>query len=153
MGYKPSKQLMHLEFAEFPGLEVSATSCSIGKLIEAQNLAIQIKSNNEAEIRKTFDFLASRLVSWNVEHPELDEGDETCSRCGLAEGAPLPVTVDGLFCLDFDFVIAILMGWMQGIARVSLPKGMNLSNGAVNTEALMKQLGELQNPSKSPVPN
>lgn len=156
MGYKPNRKLYRLEFEDYPGLEITATSTSLGKLMHLASMELRLGSGiPESERTELFEFFASKIVTWNVEHPELDttREDGTCLQCGLAEGAPLPTTLEGILCLDLTFTMSIIIGWMTTLTKASLPKGMSLKNGGIVPEDLMKQLGELQSPPKLPTPN
>lgn len=159
MGYKPGKKLYHLTFADFEGLEVSAHGTSLGKLIHLSSLNLNLNEQDEAKRLEVFDFFAGILVAWNIEHPALEEaeddgnGGKVCARCKLPEGAPMPCTVQSLMCLELDFIMRIIIGWMGAIARVSLPKELSLSDGGMNIEQAMMKLAQHQNLSTLPMPN
>jgi hypothetical protein len=158
MGYKPVKKLFALEFTDFPGLEVNCTSTSLGKLMHIAKLDVKLNEVDEEKKMEVFNFFAANIHSWNVVHPELDveasnvdSDTPKCSSCGLAEDDPLPPTVAGLMCLDLDFVMVIIFGWMAATSRVSGPKGLSLSDGEKITETMMKKLEQLQSPLTSPM--
>lgn len=135
MGYRPQRKQFNLTFEDFPGLEVSATAASLGELDEIEN------AQKDASKRMfVFETFIRHLVSWNVE-------DE--------HGEAVPTNMEGLRSLDMDFVMAIIAGWVTSVARASLPKGLNLNSGAMNTLGAdaMKTLEMLQNPTKLPEPN
>jgi len=154
MGYKPTKKVYELNFTDFPGLEISATSCALGKLMHLGTLNIRMDEQDEDKKMELFNTFAACLMSWNMEHPALNDGDEVCLACGLAEDAPMPCTVDSLLCLDLDFIMPILFGWMAAVSRISVPKGLSLSDGGRNIqEEAMRLLGQHQNLSTLPTPN
>jgi hypothetical protein len=153
-GYQPLKKIYNLTFVQYPGLEISIGSTSLGKLIEISQVQLKINSKDENERLAVFRFFADKLKSWNIMHPEIDANAAICDKCGLSEGAPLPATMQGIMCLDLDFVMDIIIGWMTAVSRVSDPKGENSNNGEMSIpEDMMTKLGMLQNPMKLPTPN
>jgi hypothetical protein len=107
-----------------------------------------------------FNTFAACVVRWNIEHPELVNPEQAeghppiCFNCKLEEGAPMPCEVMSLLCLDLDFIMPIMFGWMAAISRISVPKELSLSDGGRHIqEELMKQLGQHQNLSTLPTPN
>lgn len=160
MGYQPGKKLYNLQFEDFPGLEVSASSTSLGKLMHISSLPLDLNQQDEAKRMEIFNFFAERLVRWNIEHPALEEvapeeldGIKVCARCSLPEGAPMPCTATSLLCLELDFVMRIIIGWTTAIARVSVPKELLLNDGGRNIEEAMMRLVQHQNLSTLPTPN
>lgn len=168
MGYKPKNTRYTLELVDYPGLEITCKGTSLGKILEMGRTNININTLAKSdELRDAlFGTFADRLVTWNIEHPELEDtvkvsadGQpvliEVCARCGLSEGDLLPTTVDGLMCLEMGFVMALILGWMSAVARVSGPKDPSINNGGMNSqlEDLMNQIGSLQNPVTSPMPS
>ena len=157
MGYKPQKVIYNLEFADMPGLEVSVIGTSIGKLLDLSKTPLSFDSKNEEKIQKVFSFFSKRIMTWNVEHPEIENeddevlakdeesGQDICPKCGLIEGQLMPTTMQSMMCLEQAFVMQIVFGWMTAIASVSLPKGSNMSDGGLNIqEELLQRLSELQ---------
>lgn len=162
MGFKPSKKHYQLVFeGDLEGLEVVARGTSMGKLIELSKMDIKVGVTAEEQEKalSIFQEFETCLVTWNVDHPELRKGTDgkvpdTCIQCGLAEGDSLPSTLAGMMCLDFDFVIDIILAWMSAIARVSDPKGLNLNGGGKSSlEEAMSNLGSKASPLTSPLPN
>lgn len=155
--YVPEKKVYNLEFADRPGLEVSARSATLGQLSHVSQLTVNLQEKDEEKRMEVFEFFAKKLIAWNIGHPEFEpnEGEITCPDCGLAEKAAVPPTVKGMLCLDLDLVMAVITGWVFAVGRVSLPKGMSLRNGGSDTlsEEVMRQLEVLQNPSTLPTPN
>lgn len=161
MGYKPEKKYYQLNFADYPGLEVHAKGTSLGKLVELQSMDINLAIKNDTEKMKLFTYFSTRIITWNVEHPEIDEPVKNdyhqwvCPQCNLAEGDPLPTSVDGLKCLELGFVMSLITGWMQGITRVAVPKSLSFNDGEMNSqlESLMNQIENNQNQQTLPTPN
>ncbi len=152
MSYKPVRKLYELEFEDYPGLAVVARSASLGALQKSYGLDINMQEQDEEKRLAVFAFFAKRLVSWNLTHPETDDG--ACEQCGLEEDSAMPPTMQSLLCLELDMVMAIIFGWINTISRVSLPKGMSTNDGEKNIhEEVMKKLEMLQNPVKLPTPS
>lgn len=157
MGFKPEHDLYELVFGEYPELEILAKGTSLGKLLAIGRMNVSLNEQDQEKTQKVFKFISKRIVTWNVEHPDFEDEDleedseiEVCPRCGLEPGAPLPTTVDGLMCLDLRFVMKIFFGWMQAVARIPLPKGLNINAGAIpDMDTMMRMLGEQQNPMAS----
>lgn len=149
MGYKPQQKHYVLEFVDYPGLEIEAKGTSIGKLVELAKYQVPHIGGTGATKFEVFDFFADRIIRWNIEHPPLEGRAVICSVCALKEGEPMPSSSASLMCLELDFVMRIIYGWMETVGRVSAPKDLNSSNGenAVQ-EAAMKELGNLQSPLK-----
>jgi hypothetical protein len=156
MGYKPESKLYDLEFVDFPGLEVRTRSASIGEIQKSYQLNVKLDETDPEKQGAIFAFFASKLVSWNILHPEIDAADESgnCTLCGLAEDAEMPPTVRSMMCLDLGMIMAIITGWISTVARVTPPKGQSSKSGAIDIpEEVMRQLEALQNPAKLPTPN
>lgn len=155
-GYKPIKKIYFINIEELPGLSMRCGSIALGTLVKVQNLAG--KSPEEllpAEQTMVFRMFTNKLISWNVVHPEIDEADDngSCVECGLAEGEPLPATLEGLGCLEPAFVMDLIKAWINAIASVTAPKDKSSNNGGTVESTLVKQLGELQSPLKSQQPS
>ena len=160
MGYQPGKKLYNLQFEDFPGLEVAATGTSLGKLMHVSTTPLDLNQQDEEKRMEIFNFFAERLVKWNIEHPALEEiaseeldGIKVCAHCLLPEGAPMPCTATSLLCLELDFVMRIIFGWVGAISRVSIPKELLLNGGGRNIEEEMMKLVQHQNLSTLPTPN
>lgn len=156
MGYKPTKKVYQLSFTDFPGLEIDAVSTSLGRLMHLGTLNIRMDEPDEEKKMELFKTFAGCLVRWNIEHPEIADPNEdgTCPRCGLLEGIAMPCTVQSLMCLDLDFIMPLLFGWMATVSRVSVPKDLSLSDGGKNIqEGVMKMLGQHPNLSTLPTQN
>lgn len=156
-GYKPQRKIYNLEFVDYPGLEITTRSAPLGELSAAYDLNIKLNEPDKDKRLEAFKFFADRLISWNLDHPEVSNKAVTypaCAACGLKEDDPMPPTVDSMMCLELDMIMAIIMGWINTIAKVSVPKAMNSNDGGTTIpEELAKQLEALQNLGISPMPN
>lgn len=154
-GYKPSKKTFRVRFEDYPGLLVVCKSVNLGTLTKLNALA---GSNDPDDAKAAFGFFAKRIITWNMEHPDLDDDDEeTCPVCGSEPGAMLPSTVDGMMCLEVDFVMKLILGWVQAITSVPAPKAPNSSDGESSTtnggDSALTRLGNLANQTKLPTLN
>lgn len=161
MSYKPVTKTYTLEFVDKPGLLVTAAGATVAEITYASRLSLNVNEEDDEKRMEIFEFFAGKLISWNIIHPELpvysppEPYHRECINCGLPEDAPMPPTPTSMMCLELDLVSVIIMGWIFAVARVSVPKGLNSSNGGNNglTEAVMQELEKLQNPVPLPVPN
>lgn len=133
--FKPVVKLLEMTFEDYPGLEVTARSASIGQIKKAQEMSLNTKEEND----EAFKFFERKIVGWNLTHPEVEDATEdgSCVLCGLREDDDLPPTVSGMQCLDLGIMSAIMFGWIQTVARVSIPKGLNSNVGATNGLGLL----------------
>lgn len=113
MGYVRKKKIFVLTFEDpdLEGLEVRASSTSLGALLELVSLADIGKGKKFGieDIEKLddlFQLFAGCLLSWNLE----EEG-----------GAPVPTTVAGLKSQELDFVLDLIMAWMDGVVSTPAP--------------------------------
>lgn len=107
MGYRRQTKLYKLAFEEFPGLEITARSASIGELMEILQLADAVASKPTPEqADKLFGGFADHIVSWNYE-------DE--------DGNPLPATLETLKGEESGFVTRLIAGWAQAISGADVP--------------------------------
>lgn len=165
MGYKPQGKLYELAFENHEGLEVTCKGATLGEIDKVRKLEPKMNEPDEAKRMAMFTFFEKKLVSWNVDHPAPDELDENdcCAACGLHEDMLLPCNVRSMQCLELNFVMEIIIGWVFAVARVPIPKALNSSNGGTTgqgsplpdglTEQIMRELETLQSPMKLPEPN
>lgn len=119
MGYKRGGKRHTLTWAkgaELHGLVVQVRSLSIEGLLGFARLAARftddVAPGELGEVAgQLFDGFASRLVSWNLEDDD---------------GAPVPATREGVGGQDVEFILAIVMAWMEAVAAVDTP----LPNGS-----------------------
>lgn len=108
MGYKRSLKVFDMTFEEFPGLEVRARSVPVGKLMEVLRLTDSIRGGDTGEeaVSELFGWFSGRIVSWNYQ-------DE--------EGHDLPPTLETFLEDDFDFVMKLVMGWVNALTSALVP--------------------------------
>lgn len=126
-GYTPQRKLYRLKFADeqYEGLEVLASSASMGSILEIQRLAGKMGEKptpeESAEISsRMMNIFGKALRSWNL----LDEDDQ-----------PVPATTEGLLTQDPDFVMAMVAAWTEAVAGVSAPLDGGSGSGETSQEA------------------
>jgi hypothetical protein len=107
MGYRRSRKVYKLAFEEFPGLEITTTSASVGELMEILELAGAMATKPDPDqMDMLFGAFAGHIREWNYE-------DE--------DGNPLKPTLETLKGEDSDFVTKLIAGWAQAISRADVP--------------------------------
>ena len=112
MGYK--RKLYVLTWPdghELAGLEVTTKGLPVKKLFELVQLSGQLTGEGDVATKvavadELFAGFAARLVSWNLE----DDDD-----------APVPATLAGVNDQDFDFMVGLIMTWMDAVSSVDIP--------------------------------
>jgi hypothetical protein len=104
---------------------VRAKSVPLGKFLDLTKLA-ELQGGTAGpeemdQLRELFSGFADALLSWNLE-------DETT-------GEPVPATLDGLLAQEFDFVLQIVMAWLDAISGVAAPLAKPSPAGATTLEA------------------
>ncbi len=147
MGYKPEKKIYRIMFPHRSGLEVRMRSTSIGRMQAIMGADVQSISgaNDDTTMEHFFSEMDSLLVSWNVIHPELENGEDKCSVCGLQEDDPLPAGGAGLKCIELDLLQDIVQQWGRAITQVSPPKEQSSSDGERSMQEQMLALDAKQN--------
>ena len=117
------------EAEEMEGLEVRAKSVPLGQVLKLTKLAGQDlrKLDQETQVETIDEMLrmfAAALVSWNVEDEQAD-GTRT----------PVPADFEGLKSQDFDFVMEIVLAWMDALMGVSGPLEKRSPSGDRSLEA------------------
>jgi hypothetical protein len=108
-GYRRQRTTYRLKFEDpaMEGLEVVARSASVQTLLTITSLADAATENPETKVvHEVLALFGDSLVSWNLE-----DGD----------GTPVPADVMGLAGQDMDFVLAVIMAWVQAVSQVRAP--------------------------------
>ena len=137
MGYKKEATLYRLKFQDpgFGGFECVMKSLTIKQFKKLASMSDELKSGAEGAedaLDNLFGTMAKKLVSWNLE-------DE--------DGNPVPATAEGIEDQELDFILQILMAWMDGVAGVTKGLGKDSNSGETSLEEQL-QLASL---STSPV--
>lgn len=125
MGFVRQKKVYRLVFQdeEYNGLGVRATGVPLGQFLEMSELAIRAKQSPDeanSSAKALIDNFAGALQDWNLENED---------------GTPVPATAEGLYSLDFEFVLTLITAWMEAIAKVPDPLAQTSSAGARSLEA------------------
>ena len=114
MGYRRSPKVYQLSYEQFPGLEITARSVPVGELLDILKLADSMAAEpSQQKIAKLFKWFADKIIAWNYE-------DE--------DGKPLEPTLKTLQGEEFDFIIALITGWVKAISSAAVPLAQ-ASNG------------------------
>lgn len=122
MGYKRKSKTFTLQFEdeEFDGLEIRTRSVSLGKFLDMLTL-INAPMDKE-NVDNLFREFVGIVIEWNLE----DDDD-----------IPVPLTVDGLYSLDLDFVKSIIDAWQEAMEGISTPLEKNSPGGEQFQEELI----------------
>lgn len=138
-------QIYKLSFEDpsFDGLEVRAKSVPLGQILKLTKLAGQdLKAlDRDAQFEAVDEMLrmfAKALVSWNVEEQDPDNPD--------GPNIAVPATYEGLQTQDIDFVMDIIMAWMDALMGVGGPLGKRSASGAPFLEASLPMEMSSPNP-------
>jgi hypothetical protein len=127
MGFKREPRLYRLKFEdpELDGFECLMRSLSIREFRHLAGLAaVMQKQGEETEqaITDLFGMVAGKLQDWNLED---DDG-------------PVPADLDGIEAQDVDFVLEIVMAWMEAIAGVPSPLPGTSPSGGTSPAAQLR---------------
>lgn len=110
-----------LEGEHYAGVKVLAKGLTVGEALDfgefLDGLAIApVMTAEEVERRdRTYVLFASRLVEWNLES---------------APGEPLPMTLDGMWQLDWRMAKDLIGAWTRAVSEVPAPLGRPSTDGA-----------------------
>lgn len=135
MGYKRQATIFELVFEEFKDdngqpLEVQTRSVPIGKLLSLVRLSGLADFSDDEKfteediknVEKLFQVFAKALVKWNLEEQE-DPLDDS------SPWKPVPTTFEGVMDQDIDFMLKIVLRWVQTISNVTKDLGKDLTSG------------------------
>jgi hypothetical protein len=143
MGYK--RKLYVLKWPdghELAGLEVTTKGLPVKKLFELVQLSGQLTGEGDVAAKVTvadelFMGFAERLVSWNLEDDD---------------GNPVPADLIGVTDQDFNFMVGVIMTWMDEVASVDIPLPQpSPPGGSSETEPDMAALIPVETLSPSPL--
>jgi hypothetical protein len=130
-GFRRQARTIVLHFTgELEGLEVRAHSVSVGTITRMLELAQKVQGKLAPEdigiIGELFGTFAAAVVSWNLEHEEQPE-----------QWVPTPISVAGLEKHDGDFVLDMIMAWIDGAIGTPGETGKESPDGKPSVEASM----------------
>jgi hypothetical protein len=143
MGFEPEATHYRLRFTDpgLSGLEVTAESLSVDEFLRVSGLAAQAQQAGAAEgadaAGDLLDSFAANLVEWNV----------------TRKGKPVPADRAGVGTQKFDFILKIVMAWMEAIASVDTPLPAGSNSGVTSPEVSLPMEPLLQNHRSSLVPS
>jgi hypothetical protein len=134
-GFRRQARTIVLHFTgELEGLEVRARSVSVGTITRMLELAQKVQGKLAPEdigiIGELFGTFAAAVVSWNLEHEE--RGAD-----GATSWVPTPISVAGLEKHDGDFVLDMIMAWIDGAIGTPGETGKESPDGKPSVEASM----------------
>ena len=113
--YVVQRKVYTLHFEEYPGMEIKASSVSMGQLLQVSDMADRARAGSGlAEVHGLLELFASRLVSWNL----VDDIEQD-----------IPLTLDGMLTLDTDLVLAAVLAWFGAMTQVDESLGKASTNG------------------------
>jgi hypothetical protein len=135
-GFRRQARTIVLHFTgELEGLEVRARSVSVGTITRMLELAQKVQGKLAPEdigiIGELFGTFAAAVVSWNLEHEEASEVP------GVSTWVPTPISVAGLEKHDGDFVLDMIMAWIDGAIGTPGETGKESDDGKPSVEASM----------------
>ena len=122
--FRRERKLYQLNFEdpELDGFECVMSGVSLDRFIDITALAASLETpegRTKDNIEAQFTTLAASMVSWN-----LDDDD----------GKPIPCDYEGLRTQDFDFVMKIMLGWMQALSSVPKASETGSPSGGTSQE-------------------
>ena len=122
--FRRERKLYQLSFEdpELDGFECVMSGVSLDAFIDISALAAELETpagRTKENIEAQFTTLAASLVEWNLDDDE---------------GQPVSCDYDGLKAQDFDFVMKIMLGWMQALSSVPESLGKDSSSGGTSQE-------------------
>jgi hypothetical protein len=124
MGFERIGKQFTLQFEQehYAGLEVVMGSLSTDQFLEVTELSTTVQAGDlgkaAGEFRKLVEIAASRLRRWNLEDM----------------GEAIPATRDGLGDQEFEFVMDVVVAWLNAIAAVAPPLPVPLNSGGRSPE-------------------
>lgn len=126
MGYRRPAKTYRLTFEDMPGFEVTVTSCPLGQVLGLLSMVKEdgkgFDTHDVARLDELFATFGACLKEWNLE----TEG-----------GEPVPATVDGLKGQDLEFVLELVMAWLEAVVNVPAPLKQKSSSGDQSLEGFI----------------
>lgn len=115
MGYRKAPTILTLKFdkPEYEGLSVRMKSLSFGKVRKLISATESASDENFDELLEAVD---RGIVSWNLEEED---------------GTEIPANAEALNDQDFQFVMDVIMAWLDCMTGVTEDLGKGSSNGPV----------------------
>lgn len=128
--YRKARRQFLLKFddAEREGIEVRASSTSLGNLVDLMDLAEMDRASVREEkerLLKLFERFMGCVKSWNLDH-EVEGEDDVWEET--------PLTVAGLMMHEPDFVLDLVFAWMDGVVGTPGPLARKSDGGEPSEE-------------------
>lgn len=130
MVYVRERTIINLSYQpghKWAGLNVRAGSLSTGVIIDFSKLRdIEGKKSEEltdeerAFAETMFKMFGEALISWDLMNEAKQEGGEP---------TPVPPTYEGVRSQDFDFMIELMVDWMNQIMKINPTVGKESASG------------------------
>lgn len=100
MGYRPPEQQYRILFADedMQGFELIVHSASTRKVLELAEMKLSLATPDD--LKSTYEYFASRIVSWNLED---------------ADGNKLMPTCKTLMSQEPAWVAKVISGWLRAV--------------------------------------
>jgi hypothetical protein len=141
MGFTPEPTHYRLKFEQpaLKGLEVTAESLSVDEFLRVSELATAATAKDRGAeagdaARQLLDAFAANLVSWNIE----DKDGNLVAPSRAEVGA-----------LKFDFVLKVIMAWMEAVASVDTPLPGGSPSGGTSPEPSLPMVPLSPSPGSS----
>lgn len=131
MAYTRKQKTIRMEFDgdhEWAGLVVRTRALSTGVFTEITQFAgmlgdgkAKIASKDMGKISRLFGIFAEALLEWNLQ--EEDENGKI---------RDVPATVAGVQSQDIDFIIALIVAWVEQISGLGAGLGKGSSSGGIS---------------------
>jgi hypothetical protein len=145
MGYLARRRQFNLIFEDKPGLEVRASSTSLGEMMGLTDLASmggKFSEEDKERLDRLFGLFISCVREWNLEH----EGPN-------GEAVPTPITFDGLMLHDADFAMELVFAWQDGVLGTPGPLGQRSAGGVPSAEVSIPMETLLESQPLSSIPS
>lgn len=123
MGFKVKRKVFRLQFEdeELKDMSIRVRSISLGRLLDIADQADNLRAGaGLAQTRELCEVFMDRMESWNLEDEEL--------------GTPIPTNVDGLYSLDVDLAITMMLAWFDAMTAVTDSLGKGSTSGQQSQE-------------------
>lgn len=115
--------VLRFDDPDLEGLEIRAASVSLGKFLELLKLASVLDGDDTMDaaaaeaIGGLFTGFADALISWNLDERHDDEIVE------------VPATLEGVLAQDTDFMLQVIMAWLDVMGDVDVPLDRTSNGG------------------------
>lgn len=117
MNFEVPDDVIALSFEEYPGLQVTADSVSLGRILDLSDEAETLRNGTggSQQARELIAEFAGALRSWNLTRGE----------------TPVPMTTQGVLSLKPRFATTMMLAWFDAIAGSDVESGP-LDQGSEN---------------------